>query len=250
MLALAARHVVAAAVLLDGRVAFGALLCVRRYPVRRLGVVGALLEPLLDQIARCGLVVRQDATEAKPVAAGASNGGDDLVQVLLLHLALDGVLAIRCRAPLQRVPVLHVCPVQQFVVSLRKARGAPGSRRDLASMMRLHPSDGHWIRGCLAFLADLLPQVVTVAVDAIAVATLEGEGLEALPFLAADIAHEPGDGLGDRGPRAFLREPRGFEHLARSVHVVLDQALSIPAEVPQEEWRPPPSAYPGSCAPR
>jgi hypothetical protein len=44
-------HVVAAAVLLDGGAALRALLRVGGDPVGRLGVVVALLDPLLDQVA-------------------------------------------------------------------------------------------------------------------------------------------------------------------------------------------------------
>ena len=49
--ALFTRHVIAASILLDGGIAFGAFLGIGHQPVRRLGIIGALLLPELDIFA-------------------------------------------------------------------------------------------------------------------------------------------------------------------------------------------------------
>ena len=71
---LPAGHVVAAAVLLDGVVALGALLRVGVDPVERLGVVLALLGPLPQHRAADRTVPRLAAGEAVAVPAGALGG--------------------------------------------------------------------------------------------------------------------------------------------------------------------------------
>ena len=108
--ALAARHVVAAPVLLNGRVALGALLGVGRNPVGRLRVVGALLQPPLDERAWRRLVIGDATAEAEGVTAFAMHRGHNAVQVFLLDAAFQGVFAIRSGAPLEVFLVIHICP--------------------------------------------------------------------------------------------------------------------------------------------
>ena len=68
-----ADHVVAAAVLLDGGAALGALLGVGGDPVARLTVVVTLLDPLLDQMASDRVVPVFAAVEAERVGASTLN---------------------------------------------------------------------------------------------------------------------------------------------------------------------------------
>merc|ERR1712093_872009 len=121
VLALLACHVIAAAVLLDGRLALRALLRVGVDPVCGLRVVLALLDPQLDDVADQGLVVLvAAAAEAEfVVAATALDSRDDRVERLGSHPGTsDGMLAIRVRAPSQRRIVVNVASVQQFAVSV------------------------------------------------------------------------------------------------------------------------------------
>lgn len=71
MLAFAACHVVAPAVLFNCGVTPGAFLRVGRNPVGRLGIILALLKPHLDESTRRWLVVIQCAPEAEVMLATA-----------------------------------------------------------------------------------------------------------------------------------------------------------------------------------
>ena len=66
-----ANHVVAAAVLLNGGAALGALLGVSGDPVARLAVVIALLDPFLDQVTPDWVMPVFTAVEAEAVTAPA-----------------------------------------------------------------------------------------------------------------------------------------------------------------------------------
>jgi hypothetical protein len=88
-------HALAAAVLLDGALALGALLGVGADPIGRLRVVGALLPPELGDLADDRPVVgRVAAAKAERLAAGADDRRDDGRQLLGRRLlALDRKLA-------------------------------------------------------------------------------------------------------------------------------------------------------------
>ena len=88
-----ADHVIAAAVLLDGGLALGALLGVGVDPVGRLGVVVALLDPLADERAPHRVVPVLAAGEAERVAALAL----DRPRVHVAHARR--VVAVGRRAP-------------------------------------------------------------------------------------------------------------------------------------------------------
>jgi hypothetical protein len=63
-----ARHVIATAILLNRRVALGALFRIRHQPVGRLGIVGALLFPQLDILADQWSVVAREAASGRESA--------------------------------------------------------------------------------------------------------------------------------------------------------------------------------------
>lgn len=107
---------VAAAVLLDRRVAFRAFLGVRRDPVCSLRVVFALLEPPLDKRAWCGLMVGKCAAKAERMPEGTGYGGNDFEEVALLDGAVDGENAVRRWAPLQVLLVVDICASEEFLV--------------------------------------------------------------------------------------------------------------------------------------
>ena len=114
---------VAAAVLLDRRMALGTLLRVRRNPVRRLRVVLTLLKPLLDQHAWARLVVRECAAEAKAVFAFAMHGWNNPVQISLLDSTLNGVHAVRRRTPLKIFLVVYVRTHEELVIAICEVDG-------------------------------------------------------------------------------------------------------------------------------
>jgi hypothetical protein len=95
-------HVIAAAILFNRRETLCALLGVGRDPIRRLRVVGALLEPEPNEGTDAGLVVGEETAKAKGVAAEALDGGDGLFEFGGGRggLALDGVLAVGGGTPL------------------------------------------------------------------------------------------------------------------------------------------------------
>ena len=99
---------VAATILFDGRVTLGAFLCVRRYPVGSFRIILAFLEPFLDDSARRRLVIVEGATEAEMVTAATMNRWNDTGKVTVLDLAIDGVYAVRCRAPFEVLKVIDV----------------------------------------------------------------------------------------------------------------------------------------------
>ena len=100
-----AYHVIAAAVLLDGDVTLGTLFGVGRYPVGRLRVVVALLDPLLEPLALDRIVPLLTAAEAEDVrAVGLDRLGVEVVHLdgvwrrTLAHqpIALRKLLVIKC----------------------------------------------------------------------------------------------------------------------------------------------------------
>lgn len=92
-------HMIAPAVLLNGRMTLGALFCISGNPVGRLRVILALLEPLLNQCTRSGLVVVERATKTEKVTAFAVYCRYDTHEFLVFDAALDGVYTVGGGAP-------------------------------------------------------------------------------------------------------------------------------------------------------
>lgn len=109
----------AATVLLNRRLALGALLGVRIKPVGRLRVVRTLLLPSFDDLAQDGTVVGLEAAaKAQVVPALACDSRDHLVEHACRRLgALDGVLTPGVGAPAQVRRVLYERSLQEFTVS-------------------------------------------------------------------------------------------------------------------------------------
>lgn len=118
MLAFAAGHVVAAAVLLDRRLALGAFLGVGRNPVGRFRVILTLLQPHLDELAGSGLVVVECASEAEPVLTSATHCRHDAGKFSRLYRAVDGVFTVGGRTPLEIVLVVNVGAHEEIMVSI------------------------------------------------------------------------------------------------------------------------------------
>jgi hypothetical protein len=109
MLALSAGHVVATTVLLNGGLALGAFLCVRRYPVGGLRIILALFKPLLYERARGRQMVVEIAPETKVVFARAVHCWHDFMQVLLSDTTFNSEFTIRSWAPLKIIFIVHEC---------------------------------------------------------------------------------------------------------------------------------------------
>ena len=207
MLALPTSHVVAPSILLDCRNALGAFLRVGRDPVGSLRVIGTLLEPLLYEFARSWLMICLAASEAEPMLAVTRNRGHNLIQILLLDAAFDSIDAVGSRAPLQLVFVFDVGSGEKLVVPILKV-----NRYQKIQRLGIHDSFASilWAlnSGCLAFLFDLLSQVLPVAVCTISMAALHGKRQEIGVVLAADVAHETRDCLqAGRAGRAWSQHP-------------------------------------------
>ena len=116
MLALPTCHMIASAVLLDSRLASGALLSVCRNPVGRFRVVFTFLEPLLHQRTWGWLMIIQRASKAKVMTAIAMDRGYDFLQIARLNFAFDSELAVRGWTPLQIFQIVDVGSSKQFMV--------------------------------------------------------------------------------------------------------------------------------------
>ena len=103
-----ARHVIAAAVLLDCRVTLRTLLRIRRYPVCCLRVILTLLEPLFYQGTGCWLMVAQCTAKAKTVVACAVNGRYNPYKLFRLDTTIHRVYAVRSRTPFETLSVVDV----------------------------------------------------------------------------------------------------------------------------------------------
>lgn len=121
---------VASSVLLDRRVALGALLGVGTDPIGRLAVVRALLHPPLDDRAAARAMVGLAAPEAERVVARALDDGDDDVERARGDGALDRVLAVRCGAPAEVRVVVDVGAVEEGAVAVGASRQSRDSTRE------------------------------------------------------------------------------------------------------------------------
>lgn len=87
----------------------------------------------------------------------------------------------------------------------------------------------------LALLFDLVLQVMAVTIDAESVSAAHSIRRQIIPFLAANIAHEPGHKLGLGRPARSQSQPRFLQYFVRIVHVRFDQPLFVPMAVAQED---------------
>lgn len=90
---------------------------------------------------------------------------------------------------------------------------------------------------CLALSLDLLCQVLPVAVYAKPVPTAHRIALKIIPFVAADVTHEPGDRLCPRGTLETFPQPRLFKRLILMLHVPLDQLFLLPPGKSKQDRR-------------
>jgi hypothetical protein len=224
--------VITAAVLLDRRLALGALLGVGGNPVSSFGVVSALLEPPLDQLAWRGLVVRVGAAKAKAVATSTFHGGHHLAQGILLDPTFDDVGAVGGWAPLVDVFIFHVGTVEEIAIAIGQVGSDEQVERagveDAATAFRgaLDPC-------CLAFVLDLLLQVVSIAFHAVSMAALHGEGFDALFIFAANVADEARDGFQLGGFIRRLTQAGSLKNGFRPIHVVFEKAFLVPSKMTQ-----------------
>ena len=116
MLAFPARHVIAAAVLLDRRIALWTFLGVGRDPVGRFRVIFALLQPLFHETARRRLVVGQRAPETEAMFAEAVDGRHNSIELPLLDTTFDCIYTLRSGAPLQAFLVVDIAPREEDLV--------------------------------------------------------------------------------------------------------------------------------------
>ena len=91
---------IAASVLFYGGIALWTFLCVCRNPVGGLGIVLALLQPLLDKRAGGRLVVSKRAAETEAVFASAVDRWNDTTEFALFDATVNGIDALWCWAPL------------------------------------------------------------------------------------------------------------------------------------------------------
>lgn len=129
---------VAAAVLLDRGHALWTLLGVRRDPVGRLRVVGALLQPALDERADARLVIGQAAAEAERVPALALDCRHDRVERLGRDVAFDRKFAVGRWTPPQRRAVVDVGAVEQDLVPAKVSAGVASTRHALVGRRFRH----------------------------------------------------------------------------------------------------------------
>jgi hypothetical protein len=103
-------------------VTLGALFRVCRDPIARLRVIGALLEPPLDDRAAAGSVIGLAAPEAEDMLAIAFHCWDDRVELPRCNGALDGKFAVWSWTPLEVGIVVDVSAVQESpIATVRRA---------------------------------------------------------------------------------------------------------------------------------
>ena len=100
MLAFPASHVIATSILFYGRIALRTFFCVCRNPIGGLGIILALLQPLLDERAGCRLVVGKRTAETEAVFASAMDRWNDTAEFALFDTTVNGIDALRCWTPL------------------------------------------------------------------------------------------------------------------------------------------------------
>eukprot|EP00053_Salpingoeca_punica_P013055 m.117559 g.117559 ORF g.117559 m.117559 type:complete len:547 (-) comp16100_c1_seq2:152-1792(-) len=231
--AVVAGHVVAAAVLLDGALAFGADFRVGRNPVGRLAVVGALLQPHQQHLALEGRVRRLQAAEAEVEAARAAHG-----------LGLDdaethGVFAAGARTPLD-VPIAldkglgdKVLVFAEGLLVLENPRDGELVHENVALGCRA-------VDGLSAFYVDLCLEVAVPAAFAEYVPAVQASHLRGGVVDVADLACELPcvEVLVVLQAALWMHNVRfSKELLLIAVVVPLQQPLLVPAEMLEENAR-------------
>ena len=105
-------HVVAPAILFDGRVTTGTFFRVGRDPIRGFGIVFAFLEPFLDKRTGAGLMVSKSTAKAEIMITAATHGGDNMVELRGGDVTFDGIFAVWCGTPFEVVVVVDVRSIQ------------------------------------------------------------------------------------------------------------------------------------------
>lgn len=168
---------VAATILLNRRLALGAFFRVRVQPVGSLRVVGALLLPQLDNLAKHGaVVIVVAAAKAKVVATVAQDSWYELVEHARRCLcALAGIVAARVRAPAQVGRVGDKGNAQELVVTVGcwlVDKLVHGLLAHYTTAVALHALNSP----ALGFVLDLTGQVFLPASTAEAVVASKGKG--------------------------------------------------------------------------
>lgn len=232
--ALAAGHVVAAAVLFNGRVAPRTLLGVCRDPVGRFGIVGALFEPALDQITGGGLMVIEDTSKAESVFTVARHGRHEAVQVFAFDATLNGIHAVGCGTPLEEILVFDICACEELLVpEPQVVRDEQIERAGVHDAFAVITGTLDTCR--LALLLDLLRQVLSVTIDTVAMPAFHGKGLQIRCILKADVADESRDDLEAWWSGGAGAQTGRLENLAWTIHVVLNQAFLVPTKMPEQD---------------
>jgi hypothetical protein len=105
-------HVVTSTILLNGRVTSGTFFGIGGDPICCFGVVFAFLEPFLNKWAETGLVVGEGTSETEAVAAAATDGGDNMVELGGGDVTFDSVFAVWRRTPFQVVIIIDIRAIQ------------------------------------------------------------------------------------------------------------------------------------------
>jgi len=94
-----AGHMIATAILFDGRMALAAFLSIGGNPISRLGIVFAFLQPELYNWTATGLMIWSAAAKTEEVTAFTVDGGNDGIEGFCGDCAMDGIFAIGGWAP-------------------------------------------------------------------------------------------------------------------------------------------------------
>ena len=106
------RHMVTTAVFFNGRVTAGTFFGIGRNPIRCFGIVFTFLEPFLDKRTCAGLMVGKSTAKAETMAATASDGGDNVVELGGRDVTFDGVFAVWRGTPFEVVIIVDVRSIQ------------------------------------------------------------------------------------------------------------------------------------------
>src|SRR5271170_8043401 len=106
------RHMVTTAVFFNGRITTGTFFGVGRDPIRSFGIVFAFLEPFLDKRTCAGLMVGESTAKAETMAATATDGGDNVVELGGWDVTFDGVFAVWRGTPFEVVIIVDVRSIQ------------------------------------------------------------------------------------------------------------------------------------------
>jgi len=113
-------HMVTPTVLFNRRMTFGTFLCVYTNPIRRLEIVIArraqfleiVLEPLPDERTGARLMIFKGTAKTEPVATGAADGGDSVIELGGGDVAFYDVFAVGCRTPFEVIVIVDVRLIQ------------------------------------------------------------------------------------------------------------------------------------------